>query len=48
MITCEVTAIVDPALVEAYQPYMRERHIRDVVATGCFRDASFERGEPGR
>lgn len=48
MVTYEVTAIVDPALVEAYERYMRERHIRDVLATGCFRDASFARAQPGR
>ena len=45
MVTYEVTAVVEPALVEAYASYMREKHIGDVLATGCFVGAVFERAD---
>ena len=48
MITYEITATVDPGLVEAYERYMRERHIPDLLATGCFYGASLARAAPGR
>ncbi|MDQ4123274.1 MAG: DUF4286 family protein [Acidobacteriota bacterium] len=37
----EITAIVEPKLVEKYEKYMRERHIPDLLATGYFRGAKF-------
>ena len=45
MVTYEVTAVVEPGLVEAYATYMRARHIADVLATGCFTGAVFERAD---
>lgn len=48
MITYEVTAIVEPSLVERYENYMRERHIPDLLATGCFVGADLVRGGAGR
>lgn len=48
MVTYQVNAVVEPELLDAYERYMREQHIPDVWATGCFREASFERAGPGR
>ena len=48
MVTYEVSATVEPAMADAYERYMRERHIPDVFATGCFRRVAFERSAPGR
>ena len=48
MITYEVTATVDASLIDAYERYMRDRHIPDVLASGCFVGASFARSEAGR
>ena len=47
-VTYEITATVAPALAEAYERYMRERHIPDLLATGCFVGAIFSRAEEGR
>lgn len=47
MVTYEITATVEAALTDAYEHYMRA-HIGDVLATGCFLDATFERAAPGR
>ncbi len=41
MIIYEITAIVRSDLVEAYEKYMRERHIPDLLETGYFRGAKF-------
>lgn len=43
MIIYEITAIVQPNLVEAYEKYMRERHIPDLLATKYFSVAYFTR-----
>ena len=48
MVTYEITAMVRPELAPAYERYMRERHIPDLLATGAFAAASFGRSEPGR
>ncbi|MER3444465.1 MAG: hypothetical protein C4333_10245 [Meiothermus sp.] len=48
MITYEVTATVRPDLCEAYERYMRERHIPDLLQTSAFAGASFSRSAPGR
>lgn len=45
MITYEVTAVVDSRLADAYEAFMRETHIPEVLATGCFVGAVFERVE---
>jgi hypothetical protein len=47
MITYEVVADVDPTLVEGYERYMRERHVPDLIATGCFSAATLERSRSG-
>ncbi|HKP71181.1 MAG TPA: DUF4286 family protein [Pyrinomonadaceae bacterium] len=48
MIVYEVTATIDPTLVEKFEHYMREKHIADVLATGAFLSASFESSGEGR
>ena len=48
MVTYEVTTTVEPSLVAAYERYMREVHIPDLLATGCFHGASLTRSAPGR
>lgn len=48
MVTYEVTTIVDPRLVEAYERYMRRVHIPDLLATGCFHGAALTRSATGR
>jgi len=42
MVTYEVTALVRPDLVHAYEGYMR-RHIPELLATGRFVSATFAR-----
>ncbi|MBK9216569.1 MAG: DUF4286 family protein [Chloracidobacterium sp.] len=42
-VTYEVTAVVPPKFVEAFEEYMRHRHIADVLATGYFESATFSR-----
>ena|SRR4028118_1356622 len=37
----EITALVDPGLIEKYEKYMRGQHIPDLLATGYFRGAKF-------
>jgi|SRR5919112_4169262 hypothetical protein len=44
----EVTAVVELELVEEWERYMRDRHIPDVLATGCFTGASLARASGGR
>lgn len=48
MVTYEVTAIVDSEFVSAYEQYMREQHIPDLLATGHFTGAIFAKSAPGR
>jgi len=38
----EVRAVVKPELCEAYESYMAEQHIPDLMKTGCFLEATFE------
>lgn len=47
MVTYEVRARVDPELAEQYERYMKEKHLRDVLASGCFIDATLERASDG-
>ena len=44
----EVTAVVEHELAAEWERYMRERHIPDVLATGCFSRASLTRAQGGR
>ena len=48
MIAYEVTCEVEPRLAPAYEQYMREKHIPEVFATGCFHCTVFSRSTPGR
>lgn len=48
MVTYEVTTTVDSRLVEDYERYMREVHIPDLMATGCFHGAALTRAAEGR
>lgn len=41
MIIYEITAVVNPALVEKYEQYMSEQHIPDLLETGHFTGAAF-------
>lgn len=48
MVTYEITATAAPHLRDAYEQYMIERHIPDLLETGCFAGASISRSSPGR
>ena len=48
MIAYEVTAEMEPSVAGAYERYMRETHIAQVLATGCFHGAIFSRAGDGR
>ena len=45
MISYEVTARLDKRIAEEYERYLREEHIPDLMATGCFVEAAFSRQE---
>jgi len=44
----EVTLDVPAERAEAIERYMRERHIPDILATGCFRSVRLERASETR
>ena len=47
MLSYEVTIhLDDPSLAPALEGYMRDRHIAEVLATGCFADGRLERSAP--
>ena len=47
MLSYEVTIqLDDPSLASALETYMRDKHLADVFASGCFLDARFERSAP--
>lgn len=48
MITYEVNAQVDDSVSEKFERYMKDKHLHDVLATGCFVSATFERATKGR
>ena len=49
MITYEVNATIqDTGIADRYERYMTDRHLRDVLASGCFQDATFERAGQGK
>ena len=48
MVVYEVTVQVEPELREAYERYMTEQHIPDVLATRAFTRAVFEKATAGR
>jgi catechol 2,3-dioxygenase-like lactoylglutathione lyase family enzyme len=47
-VTYEITASVRVDVIDSYERYMRDVHIPDLLATGCFASASLSRSEPGR
>jgi hypothetical protein len=48
MIRYEVLLEVDAARAAAVAEYMRDVHIPEIFATGCFRSIRFERSSPTR
>lgn len=47
MILYEVTVTAEPHLRDAFATYTRTKHIREVLATGCFVSAQFASAESG-
>jgi uncharacterized protein DUF4286 len=43
MLRYEVRLAIEPALVAGVEHYMRSRHIPEILATGCFQEARFDR-----
>jgi hypothetical protein len=48
MVIYEVTSDVPAHAIAAYESFMRETHIPQVLASGCFEGASIDRSLPGR
>jgi uncharacterized protein DUF4286 len=48
MIAYEVTVDVQEELVDRFMAYMRQRHIPDILATGCFAHAELTRASETR
>jgi hypothetical protein len=48
MVSYEVTLQVEPAIAPSVEEFMRQSHIPDIFATGCFRRISFSRASPTR
>ncbi len=47
MVRYEVTVEVAPAHAPRFERYMREKHIPEILATGCFAEIRFDRGDGG-
>lgn len=48
MLSYEVTIQLDDlSLANALESYMRDGHLAEVLATGCFLDGHFEQSAPG-
>lgn len=47
MIRYEVRVIVRADLAPAFETYMGEKHLPEILATGCFATIRFERAEDG-
>lgn len=48
MLLYEVTLEVEPEIADAIERYMRDKHIPEIFATGCFRGVEFARTSAGR
>lgn len=48
MISYEVTVEVEEGLVDGYLEYMRNRHLPQILATGCFAHAELNRSQETR
>jgi len=47
MLSYEVTIhLEDPSLASALETYVRDKHLAEVFASGCFLDAHFEQSAP--
>jgi hypothetical protein len=46
MISYEVTLRVEASLAQSVEDFMRQSHIPDIFATGCFRQVVFSRASP--
>lgn len=47
-IAYEVAVVVREDLCGTFESFMTERHIPELMDTGCFREAHFERSAPGK
>lgn len=47
MVVYEVRVEVRPDLVPAFEAYMRDKHLPEILATGCFTGIRFERQMEG-
>ena len=47
-VTYEITATVSEELRQAYETYLIDRHIPDLMATGAFAEATIGRSSSGR
>lgn len=45
-VSYEVRVELDAGLATAFQSYMRDTHIPDILATGCFTQARFDQVSP--
>jgi hypothetical protein len=48
MVVYEVTMDMEPAIAGRVERYMREKHIPEILATGCFASIELERGSDTR
>jgi hypothetical protein len=48
MVLYEVTLQVEPHLAAAVEEYMRQRHIPEIFASGCFRRIRLSQASPTR
>lgn len=48
MLYYEVTLQVDPSLAPQVERHMRQEHIPEIFATGCFHQIRFSRASPAR
>ena len=48
MIVYSISIIVDLKLVERFEDFMRDTHIPDLLKTGCFESAEFDKISKGK
>lgn len=48
MVWYEVVVDAAPELAERFEAYMRRKHIPEILATGCFAEIRFQRGDGAR
>ncbi len=48
MVRYEVIVTAVPELADRFEQYMRRKHIPEILATGCFAEIAFQRGDGGR